>query len=470
MGGCNGRAMASWKKAMAHWYEQQKEWEYHFNMWKDGNGGMDYHDDGDYSGDGDWGSGGDWEWGSGMEHGGDMWDSSFWEQLMPMFEFMNSPDFCDMFMMMPAEWDPAHWTGLCHANQKLQKEIEEVIMYMMSGMMGKEDFSKKTCDAVGGYLVEAFELSYWSEGIPLVYAMESSCHCTHDFVYDLVMGNEMDWMAMYQCGQKWMGAMDWFNQPMIPQNWTVPAGAEQLLGLWMESKEDLDYFLMDPYNALMKYAKEWEMNPQEIVDGLNMWDILLDVQQHKLGAYGIEGDIYSMNSTDLYLALDQSIDRVHAWWDADADKHHDMEYDYDTLMAMDEEFREMIEFIAGFGFDTREMTRLYLNMYGMNEEGELNAVTYYNMYAETMAGLVANDTTRTFIPWDAFKWIVENGEMFYMAWLSHLEMDENLNEDNHSLVDHIFATWYAEIMKYMMEHGIDHGMKPMDEMMDEMME
>ena len=50
-------------------------------------------------------------------------------------------------------------------------------------------------------------------------------------------------------------------------------------------------------------------------------------------------------------------------------------------------------------------------MYGMNEMGELNAVTYYNMYAETMAGLVANDTTRTFIPWDAFKWIVENGEM-----------------------------------------------------------
>ena len=74
------------------------------------------------------------------------------------------------------------------------------------------------------------------------------------------MGNEMDWMAMYQCGQTWMGAMEWFNQPMIPQNWTVPAGSEQLLGLWMESKEDLDYFMMDPYNALMKYAKEWMIN------------------------------------------------------------------------------------------------------------------------------------------------------------------------------------------------------------------
>merc|ERR1712179_552555 len=126
-------------------------------------------------------------------------------------------------------------------------------------------------------------------------------------------------MAMYQCGQNWMGAMDWFNQPMISKNWTVPAGAEQLLGLWMESKEDLDYFLMDPYEALMKYAKEWEMNPQEIVDGLNMWDSLLDIQQAKLGAYGIE--------------------RVHAWWDVDADKHHDMELDYDMLLATDEEFQ-----------------------------------------------------------------------------------------------------------------------------------
>ena len=95
------------------------EWEYHFNMWKDGNGGMDYHHDDDYSGDGDWGSGGDWEWGSGMDMGTGMWGGSMWEQLMPIFDFMNSPDFCDMFMMMPAEWDPKHWTGLCHANQKL---------------------------------------------------------------------------------------------------------------------------------------------------------------------------------------------------------------------------------------------------------------------------------------------------------------------------------------------------------------
>merc|ERR1712228_620921 len=113
----------------------------------------------------------------------------------------------------------------------------------------------------------------------------------------------------------------------------------------------------------------------------------------------------------------------------------------------------MVEFIAGFGFDTREMTRLYLNMYGM-----------------TMEGLLARDATRTFIPWDAFKWIVENGEMFYMAWMSHLEMDDTLNEDNHPLVDHIFATWEDEITKYMMEHGMGHEMKPTDEMMDEMLE
>ena len=59
---------------------------------------------------------------------------------------------------------------------------------------------------------------------------------------------------------------------------------------------------------------------------------------------------------DLYLALEQSIDRVHAWWDVDADKHHDMELDYDMLLATDEEFQGMIEFIEGFGFDTREMT------------------------------------------------------------------------------------------------------------------
>ena len=53
---------------------------------------------------------------------------------------------------------------------------------------------------------------------------------------------------------------------------------------------------------------------------------------------------------------------------------------------------------------------------------------------------------------------------FYMAWMSHLEMDQDLNEENHSLVDHIFATWEDEIMKYM--YGMEDAMKPMDEMME----
>ena len=111
------------------------------------------------------------------------------------------------------------------------------------------------------------------------------------------------------------------------------------------------------------------------------------------------------------MALEQSIDRVHMWWDADADKKHEMEYDYDTMMAMDEDFKSMVEFITAFEFDTREMYRLYMDMYGMNEKGELNAITYYNKYAGYMNDLVMNDPTRTFIPWDAFKWIVEHGEM-----------------------------------------------------------
>lgn len=39
--------------------------------------------------------------------------------IAPFFEYLNSNEFCDMFQLLPEEWDPKHWTGICRANNKL---------------------------------------------------------------------------------------------------------------------------------------------------------------------------------------------------------------------------------------------------------------------------------------------------------------------------------------------------------------
>jgi len=451
MGGCNGAAMKKWAAAMARWREQQQDWEMHFEAWKYQQG-MEM---GDGSGMGDWdmGSGG-WEdkpdndWG--MDWGMD------WSMVQPLFDFMNSPEFCDTFYMLPAEWDPTHWVGLCKANVDMQKEMEHIVMYMIQGMMSKDEFTQQTCDTVGKYLITLFEVSYWPEGRGLVYAMEPSCHCSHNIVYDLIMGNPMDWMKAYSCGQTMMGVMDWFNEPMIPKNWTLPEGAEHLLALWLDSEDEVREFMRDPYSGLMHAASEWKAPVSDLIEGFEHYEMVLAIADSKLAAYGIEGSIHDMNSSDLFMAMDMDYERAHMFWDNNVEKY------MEEMGHMDMN-SPMFDFVREFGFDVETMMALAMDGYGMTEhKGEmmLNLALYFHMYADVMNGLVA-DSDREFIPWDAFGMIAEYSDSFQMEYQLHLAMDD---VEDHGIVDHVFATWQTWMYQMMDDK------KPTNDSYDHMMD
>merc|ERR1711872_760593 len=110
---------------------------------------------------------------------------------MPIFEYMNSPDFCEMFNLIPAEWDPQAWVMGCHENQKIQKKIENLIENMWS--MGTYEFSEQMCYVVGKSMIDSFKAAGMND-----WAMH------------------VEWMAAYNCGQTWYDTIMKMTVPYLP--------------------------------------------------------------------------------------------------------------------------------------------------------------------------------------------------------------------------------------------------------------
>ena len=41
-----------------------------------------------------------------------------WATLEPIFMYMNSPEFCEMFYLIPAEWEGEKWVATCQYQAK----------------------------------------------------------------------------------------------------------------------------------------------------------------------------------------------------------------------------------------------------------------------------------------------------------------------------------------------------------------
>lgn len=316
--GCNAAAMKQWKMAMEHWKEQQRDWEHHFEMWKNQQDGghypVDDHRDeypsgypsGEWSGDDDWYNHGD-KYPSDST-GGD----EIWAFFMPIFEYMNSPDFCEMFNLIPAEWDPQAWVMGCHENQKIRKMIENLIENMWS--MGKYEFSEQMCYVVGKSMIDSFKAAGMNDWAMHVEWMEEGCNCMTANIYDMIMGNDVDWMAAYNCGQTWYDTIMKMTVPYLPidENFTqVPEGAEQLLKLWVKTQGEVDYFLKNPRDAVMEWAAAWGISGNEIIDGLRNWEVLLEQYDVRLEAFGFfDKNIYNMTAVDIYELFDNDQGKI----------------------------------------------------------------------------------------------------------------------------------------------------------------
>jgi len=464
-GGCNERSMMAWRAAMKQWKTQQAEWEYHFNMWKGNH--MEEMDDHYGSGDHD-------EWGSGdydhhyehdyPQHNGD--EGSFWEMIMPWLEYMSTDEFCDMFQMLPQEWDPTHWTGICKANNKLNRELSYLIGALWQGI-GKDEWSEKMCMSVGYYLKYTFQLSYWPEGMGYVDALYEPCLCTHNIVYDLSMGSSPNLPGIMMCGNTWMGAMNNMDNMEIPQNFTISPAAEQLLGFWLDSDMAVMKFKEEPIKSLQYYAKEWMTPAYKLYEGLQYAEMLLDQVNSKMAAYGLDNSNFdSLNGTDLkneivsqqleLFALPTNLTekivekRLHGFFeDPDA-----------APVPEGAMLKELMNFTDNFGFDTEKMTQLFMTPFeqSMNDKGEMqsNLAIAYDMYTKRMNELVQeNPQDRVFIPVDAFHMLMEHREELYMEHQAHTD-----SGNIHSFVDHVFATWTQVITNAVMMMEAEHyGMK-----------
>merc|ERR1711868_86929 len=448
-GGCSDRAMMQWRTAMKQWQMQQKEWEYHFNMWKDGNMDDDHHGSGDY--DGEWGSGDyDHHNDSFMPGYDDHNDGGIWETIAPFFEYLNSNEFCDMFQLLPEEWDPKHWTGICRANNKLNKELTMLIESLFTGIQ-REKWSEEMCQSIGYYLKDVFKLSYWPEGLGYVDALYEPCKCTHNIVYDLSMGASPNLPGVMVCGKTWMDSFNYMEME-IPENFTISASAEQLLRFWLDSQEDVMKFKKAPLASLQMWADKWMSSAYKLYEGLKNADMLLAQVKARMAAFGLDNsDFNNLNNTDLINGIYEQ--NMEIWGNVSESLTEKRLYNFwedpEGKMPSDEELEAMLGFALEFGFDAQKMMQLAMKPYESSPgpDGTMvnNLVWVYRLYTERMNEIVSNDSAKTFIPVDVFQMLMYHQEELFSAWQAHLASDSALSEENHSFSDHIFATWVQVI-------------------------
>lgn len=391
--GCNAAAMKQWKMAMEHWKEQQRDWEHHFEMWKNQqgdypSGGHDEYPSGEYP-SGEW-SGDDWynhHDGYPGDHTGDT-GGDIWAMFMPILEYMESPEFCEMFNLLPADWDPQAWVSGCHENQKVQKKVQNLIENMWK--MGKYEFSEQMCYVVGKSMIDSFKAAGMNDWAMHVEWMEEGCNCMTANIYDMAMGNDVDWMAAYNCGQTWYDVIMKMTAPYMPidENFTsVPEGAEQLIKLWVKNQEELEYFMKNPRDAVMEWAAAWGVSGNDIVDGLRNWKVLMEQYDVKLEAFGfMDKDIYNMTMTDIYELFENDQGKIDLFYADPAE--HKKELDEDQVWLVNE-----------WG-----LYELFTNEQAMDPWGETDGVNNYvigaNAYVQAMRTL--EEQYGRFVPADHF--------------------------------------------------------------------
>merc|ERR1712227_452070 len=377
-------------------------------------------------------------------------DGGIWETIAPFFEYLNSNEFCDMFQLLPEEWDPKHWTGICRANNKLNKELTMLIESLFTGIQ-REKWSEEMCQSIGYYLKDVFKLSYWPEGLGYVDALYEPCKCTHNIVYDLSMGASPNLPGVMVCGKTWMDSFNYMEME-IPENFTISASAEQLLGFWLDSQEDVMKFKKSPLASLQMWADKWMSSAYKLYEGLKNADMLLAQVKARMAAFGLDNsDFNNLNNTDLINGIYQQ--NMAIWGNVSESVTEKRLYNFwedpEGKMPSDEELEAMLGFALEFGFDAQKMMQLAMKPYESSPgpDGTMvnNLVWVYRLYTERMNEIVTNDSAKTFIPVDVFQMLMYHQEELFSEWQYHLASDSALSEENHSFSDHIFATWIQVI-------------------------
>jgi len=323
---CNAAAMKQWKMAMEHWKEQQRDWEHHFQMWKDQQGDSDHEYpsgyDEDYSGDYHHG---DYHDKYPDQYPSDQSGMDIWSMLMPIFDYMNSPDFCELFYLLPSDWEPEAWAYQCKENQKVQKMIESIIEQMMYGQLNKYEYADKMCYTVGKTMIDAFKSAGMNDWAMHVEWAEDGCKCMNTQIYDLVMGNDVDWMTAFNCGQTWYELIMKMTAPYMPIDETfyrLPEGAETLVRLWVKDQKEVNYWLEYPREAVMEKAAEWGISGNDLVDGLRNWETLVDQYDAKLEILGFfDKDVRNMTYSDVSELFEYDQTKIDMFYGDPAEKH-----------------------------------------------------------------------------------------------------------------------------------------------------
>ena len=70
------------------------------------------------------------------------------------------------------------------------------------------------------------------------------------------MGASPNLPGVMVCGKNWMDSLNYMEME-IPENFTISASAEQLLGFWLDSQEDVMKFKKAPLASLQMWADKW---------------------------------------------------------------------------------------------------------------------------------------------------------------------------------------------------------------------
>jgi len=263
-------------------------------------------------------------------------------------------------------------------------------------------------------------------------ALYEPCKCTHNIVYDLSMGASPNLQGVMVCGK----------------NFTISASAEQLLGFWLDSQEDVMKFKKAPLASLQMWADKWMSSAYKLYEGLNNADMLLAQVEARMAAFGLDNsDFNNLNNTDLINGIYEQ--NMAIWGNVSESLTEKRLYNFwedpEGKMPSDEELEAMLGFALEFGFDAQKMMQLAMKPYESSPapDGEMvnNLVWVYMLYTERMNDIVTNDPAKTFIPVDVFHMLMYHLKELFLAWQDHLAMDSKLTEEIHSFSDHIFATW-----------------------------
>lgn len=424
--GCNAAAMKQWKMAMAHWQEQQKDWEHHFEMWKHQNDGYDMPSGYDEYPSG---SGMPYDWMNEQAHGGDHTgsDGDIWSMLMPVLEFFNSDDFCEMFNLLPADWEPSAWVTQCNENQRTQRMVQEIIEQLLMGQLTKYEYAEKICYTTGKSMMDAFTMAGMDDWAMHVGWAEEGCNCAHANVYDMVMGNDVDWMSLYNCGSTWYDLIMKMMAPYeeINQNFTaIPEGAMQILKLWIKDQKDVEYFFEDPRNAVMAWAAKWGISGNDIVMGLENWELLLEQYDAKLDAFGYQSEsIYNMTYMDLYELFEEDQGKIDMLFADPSEKKGDLN-------------ENELWIIQQWGVEDIFMSEQAMDPWG-ETDGVNNFVLSARAYVDAMNAARDQDPeNRRFVPADHFYAMLMHAG--HLREVFEMHQNEHPNE---TFVNYVFENY-----------------------------